>query len=93
MNHGQTSGPLATPSLLVDDVPHVRLPPPSSPLLGLSSDERGEVFRTEILAAGFTCDRVTLMERLPEWLPDRGHLFDPSGSTTLAVAARLGPTK
>ena len=30
----QTSGPLATPALLVDDVPHVRLPRPSSPLFG-----------------------------------------------------------
>ena len=45
------------------EIPRAVLPPTSSPLLRLSIKERGEVFRTEILEAGLSCDRVTLMER------------------------------
>jgi len=115
----QGSGPPAELLCCLEDLPYGELhdfysPPPSSPLFALSRDERGEVFRMEILEAGFPCDGVTLMERwgvgsesrssshVQLWFVDcqdgqfysiQVDPFDPSGSTTVAVAARLGPTK
>ena len=64
----QGSGPPAELLCCLEDLPYGELhdfysPPPSSLLFALSRDERGEVFRMEILEAGFPCDGVTLMER------------------------------
>jgi hypothetical protein len=90
----------------------VRWPPPSPrqpthlAVAGLSLYERAEVFRNEILVAGFPCDRRVIRAEEPDndssvgfWIVDcqDGHTYTievgPSGSTKVRAATRLRQTK